>query len=92
MLQIVVRAAQGERIALRPETRDAAYRDVGEIGLPAEFLPRVHIADVHLDERNADAEQGVAQRDAGMGEGARVQQDEVGLTRTGVHAFDQFRL
>ena len=42
----------------------------------AERLAGVHVGQVHFDERDADPRQGVAQRDAGVGEAARIDDDE----------------
>jgi hypothetical protein len=45
---------------------------------------------MHLDERNADAEQGVAQRHAGVGEGGGIDDDEGdAFRRGGVDTVDQ---
>ena len=55
-----------------------------------EGFPRVHVAQVHLDERNLDREQGVAQRDAGVREAGRVEDDERDVAgRRLVDALDQ---
>ena len=52
-----------------------------EIRVAAERLARVHVRQVHFDERDRDRRQRVAQRDAGMRERARVDQDEGGPFR-----------
>ena len=41
-----------------------------------EGFPPVHVRQVHFDERHAGGGQRVAQRDAGVGEGGRVDDDE----------------
>src|SRR5690606_17358245 len=63
---------QGKFIAQRPETDDLADGDVREIRVAAECLARVHVRQVHFDERQADAEDGIAQGDAGVRECAGV--------------------
>ncbi|MNG17322.1 hypothetical protein D3C84_1013010 [compost metagenome] len=45
---------------------------------------------MHLDEGNGDTQQGVAQGDAGMGEGGRVDDDKIHLAHGLVDAADQF--
>src|SRR5690606_33187957 len=70
-----------------------AHGDVGEIGVVAERLARVHVAQVHFGERDLHREQGVTQRDAGVREAGRVEEDEryVAGGRL-VNQLDQFRL
>ena len=41
-----------------------------------ERFPRVHVAQVHLDERDLHGEQRIAQRDARVGEAGGVEDDE----------------
>ena len=56
----------------------------------AECLARVHVRQVHLDERDRDRGQRIAQGNAGVGERARVDHDEGGaVLRRRVHAIDQ---
>src|SRR5690606_28537503 len=69
---------QGKFIAQRPETDDLADGDVREIRVAAECLARVHVRQVHFDERQSDAEDGIAQGDAGVRECAGVQDQEGG--------------
>jgi len=58
--------------------------------MPAERLARMHIRQVHLDERDRHRRQRVAQRHAGVGEGGRVDHDEGGAVGArGVDALDQ---
>ena len=40
------RELQGELVAFRAQAADDAHRDIGEIGLPAERLPREHVRDI----------------------------------------------
>jgi hypothetical protein len=56
----------------------------------AERFAGMHVGQVHLDERQADAEQGIAQGCRGVGEGAGVDDDEAGAVGArGVDAVDQ---
>src|SRR6185437_997263 len=50
LLQAAQRRGQGQFIADRAAARDAAHRDVGEIGMAAEVLAPERVADVDLDE------------------------------------------
>ena len=68
--------AQREFIALGTQPADHAHRDVGEIGVGAEGLAGMDVGQVHLDEGDGHRQQGIAQGDAGMGEGRRVDEDE----------------
>jgi hypothetical protein len=59
--------------------------------MPAEFLARMHVGQVHLDERNPAGGHGVPQGDAGMGEGRRIEQDEFNFLLHGlVYPLHQF--
>ena len=60
--------------------------------MTAEFLARVHVADVDLDERDAHGEDRIAQRHAGVRQGARVDEDEIGLARGRLDPVDEVRL
>src|SRR5690242_7675476 len=50
LLQAAQRRGQGQLIADGAAARDAAHGDVGEIGMAAEVLAPVGVADVHFDE------------------------------------------
>ena len=54
-----VSRAQGEFVADRAQARDRAHGDVGEIGVVPEGLPGIHVAQVHLDERDLHGQQRV---------------------------------
>jgi len=57
----------------------------------AEWLASEHVGQVHLDERYGYRRKSVAQRDAGMGEGTGIAQDQGSLVVPGlVDAVDQF--
>ena len=83
----------GEFVTLRAEADDAAHGDVREIRVMAEFLAREGVRQVQFDERQLHAEQRVAQRDAGVGEAAGVEDgeaDAIGLGR--LNAIDELVL
>jgi len=67
---------QGEFVPISAETEQAAFRDVTEITIVPKLFPGERIAQVNLDKRNLNSEQGVTQRDAGVREPTRVQDDE----------------
>src|SRR5688572_12584854 len=90
--QVVSRGAQRQLITERTESRDRADGDIGEIRVMAEGLPRMHVAQMHFDERNLHAQQRVAQRHAGVRERRRIE-DDAGHVRSRrlVNASDQLR-
>ena len=73
LLGLFVCRQQGEFITLRAESDDRADGDIRKIRVLAKLFPRVHVADVNLDERDGDGQQRVAQCHAGVGEGARIE-------------------
>jgi len=92
-----VQAAQGrgqrKLVALAAQARDHPDGDVGEIRPVPERLARVDVRQVHFDERDSRGQQGVTQRDAGVREGRRVEEDEADAVRRGaVDPRDQFVL
>ena len=64
-----------------------------KVGVTSKRLARVHVAQVHFDEGNPHREQGIAERDARMGECPRVEEDEIHLVgRAALDAIDQLVL
>ena len=61
--------------------RSGVNRDVGEVGVLPETLARVHVREVHFDERDLYCEQGIAQRDARVREARGVEDDEGPVAR-----------
>ena len=79
-----------EIVAPAAESADRSDRKIGKVRLAPERLPDVDVGQVDLDERNGDPSQGVAQGDAGMGEGPRIEHYECDLlVSCSVYAFDQ---
>src|SRR6266480_616615 len=68
--------AHGRLVTKRAQPGDDPDRDVREIGMPAKRLAGVRVGEVHFDERHTGAEDGVAQRDAGVRERARIDDHE----------------
>src|SRR4051812_37499392 len=62
----------GQLVAERPQAQDDAGGDVREIRAMAERLARVDVGKMYFDEGQLHAQQRVAQGDAGVGVGARV--------------------
>src|SRR5438477_12582603 len=68
--------AHGRLVAERAQPGDDPDRTVRQIGMSAKRLAGVRLGQMHFDERYAGAEQRVAQRNAGVREGARVDDHE----------------
>src|SRR5579885_891059 len=71
--QMPAGGAHGKLVAEGAEARDHPERDVGEIGLAPECLARRRAGQMHLDHRQANREHRIAQRNAGVSEGAGVE-------------------
>lgn len=67
----------GGLVAERAQPTDDGHGLVAEPALVAPLLARVHVADVHLDERDRHAQQRVPQRDRVVREGGGVDDDRV---------------
>ncbi len=84
---------QSEFVTERSETEQAAVCDVTEITVVPKFLSRKGIAQVDFDKRNLNRQKGISQRNAGMREAARVQDDKFDAIDLGLlHAIDEFML
>src|ERR1700730_10954069 len=66
----------GRLVTVGTQTGDDPDCDVREIGMPAKRLACVRVGQVHFDERHTDAKDGVAQRDGGVRESARIDDHE----------------
>lgn len=66
----------GQFVTLGTESGNHAGRDVREERMLPEVLPRKNVGQVHLDERDGNAQQGIAQGDAGMRERTRIENDQ----------------
>ena len=75
------------------QAKDAAAGDIAEITGMAKLLPSKHVAQVDYDERDVYGQQGIANGDAGVCKGARVQYDERGAVfACGLYSIDNFVL
>ena len=89
-IKLVEQVLKGQQIALMTQTADDADGQVREIRVMSERLPGMHIGKMHLDEGNRYRRQCVAQGDAGMGVGRRIDDDGAhALFAGGMDAFDQ---
>src|SRR5699024_2309059 len=68
---------QGQPVAQGAEADNGADGDVGKIGMVAKRFARGDVAQVYFDKRQRRGQQGVAQGDAGVGVGGRIEQDTV---------------
>ena len=68
--------AQRQLVTDRAQPGDGSGGDVRKVRVMTEGFPRVHVAQVHFDERDPDRQQGIAQGDARMRERCRIEDDE----------------
>src|SRR3990167_6787985 len=77
-------------IARRTQTYDHAFGEVGEIRMVPEGLAPVNVRQVHFNEGQGDAREGIAQGHAGVRESPGIDDDEGGAVGAGrVHAVNQ---
>ena len=89
-VQSVQGGIHGQAVARRTQPQDHAFGEVREIGVVAEGLAPVDVGQVHFDEGQGNARKGIAQGHAGVREGARADDDELGAVGArGLHAVDQ---
>ena len=82
---------QRQEISIRTESRDDALGEIGEIGVLAERFPCMDVGQMHFNKGNPDSGQGIAQGDAGVGEGRRVDDDVCNaLTGRFLNGIDQY--
>jgi len=93
LVQLIDRRAQGQLVADWPQATDHAAGNIGKIGMMPERFAGVDIGQMHFDKGDFSGQQGIPQRHTGVGEGGRVEDDEVDtfLARI-VNALDQFVL
>lgn len=86
-------ARQSIAIALGTQSADYPYSDVAEVAVLPELLASVHIRQMDFDKRNGHAQQCIPQGDAGVGEGAGIDDDTDNTISLGrVNPIDQLRL
>ena len=69
---MVVQPTECEEIAGRTQAGNLPDRDSRDMGPMAKFFPLMDIGQMHLNRRQADCRNGVADGDAGVGIGGRV--------------------
>ena len=78
-------------IAKAPQTRNHRLGDIGYVAVMTKRFAGVYVGDMDLDARDIDSGEGIAQRDTGMRERGRVDNNELGAVGLGLmHRFDQF--
>ena len=83
-LESLDRRLQRKLVPLCSETRDDPNGDITKIGVLAEFLPRMHVRQMHFDERDADAEDRIPERHARVRESARINHNAANLIGLGL--------
>src|SRR3546814_2589048 len=68
---------QGHEIALRAQTADHGVGHLRHIGVMSEGLAPMNVGEMHLDQREADREEGIHDGDRGVRIGARIDYDAV---------------
>ena len=76
-LQIGEDGLQGQLVSDGAQADDGALGQVRKVGVVAKGLPLVHVGEVHLDKGDGHSGKGVAQGDAGVGKGGRIDDDPV---------------
>src|SRR5512141_664932 len=79
VLEVTQRIFQRQFVAVRAQARHHANGEVGEIRMMAEGFARVNVGKMNFDKRDGGGRQRVAQGNAGMGVGRRVDDDEIHL-------------
>ena len=74
---------------MRAKAGDGAKRNVRQIGMMTERLPRMYVGQVYLDERQRGSEERVTNRDARVGEGGRIDHNHVYRARGGMDSANK---
>jgi len=78
--QVLYGGLQRQFITNSPQASNAAGGNVGKVRVMAERLTAMYVGEMDFNEGYANGEQGIPQCHAGVGEGGRIEQDEI-------HAF-----
>jgi hypothetical protein len=73
-----------EPVTVNSESANNAVGEIGEVRMLAEFFARTHIRQMDFNECYLRREECIANRDAGVGIGRRVDDDEVDLVGPGL--------
>ena len=88
-----ISSLQGEFVSERPETEQATACDVTEITVVPKLFSGKGIAQVYFDKRNLNGQKSIAQRNTGVRETARVQDDEFNtIDLSLLDSIDEFML
>ena len=89
--QFAKRSREGQFVPLGTQSADHALGNVREIRVVAEGFARMHVRQMDFDERNGGGQQRVPERDTGMGEGGRIEDQEIDpFVPCLVNPFNQF--
>ena len=81
--------AQGNHITVSAEAHDAPNGNIGDGRMVAERLPLIDVREVHFDAGDADRQNDVADGDAGVGIGGRVDNQDRDLTASRLNTINQ---
>ena len=81
-----------EPVTVDSKSADHACGDIGQKGMLAKFLARVHIRQMNLDKRYAGGKEGIAYGDAGVRVGSRVDNDKIDLPGGLLNTVDDIAL
>ncbi len=88
---MMIGGLQCEFITIGAESEHAAARDVTEITFVSKLFPGKRIAEMNLDKRNLNRQEGITQCNAGVRKATRIQDDKVDPVASGLlHAIDEF--
>lgn len=71
-----------------PQSTNHSHGLIAEKAFMPELLPRMHVTDVHFNERNRHSTQSISQSNTGMRQTSWVDDDEVAVPSRGVYAVD----
>jgi hypothetical protein len=89
---MVVQPTECEQIAGRAQAANLSNGDSRDVGPMAKFFPLMDIRQMHLNRRQANCSNGVADGDAGVGLGGRVNDDPIVFRPGLLDPGDQFTL
>ena len=83
---------QRSGIPIHTQAANNPHSLVAEVAVMSPSLPRMHIRDVQLDERNVDAQERIPNRHAGVGVTTGVDDDNVNVPASGLDPVDDAAL
>ena len=83
---------EGEAVTVEAEAGNDALADGRQEGLVAEWLARIDVADVDLDDGRGDGSNSIGDGDRGVGVAASVEHDTTVVKAHGLKAVDNLTL